>query len=171
SPDGRWIAFVSGNTLYQSTANLAPSSIWVVRADGGEPIRVTEDRPLHTSPAWLPDGRGLLYVSDQDGGRDVYFVRIGRSGAPDAAPVRLTTGLRPHTISLSADGKRLIYAVHAETANVWEVDLKPGQSVSLRDARPVTRGSQVVESFAVSPDKRWLLFDSDRNGNQDIWRM
>jgi serine/threonine-protein kinase len=171
SPDGKWIAFVSGNPLYPTLANLAPSSIWVVRAAGGEPIRLTEDRPLHTGPVWLPDSRGLLYVSDRDGGRDVYFLRLSRSGAPDGAPARLTTGLHPHTLGLSADGRRVVYGLYAETSNVGAVALQPGRSVSLRDARPVTSGSQVIEAFAISPDGRWLVFDSNRNGNQDIWRM
>jgi serine/threonine-protein kinase len=171
SPDGRHIAFVSGNLQYPTTSNIAPSSIWVVDASGGTPVRITEDRPLHVSPVWLPGGRGLLYVSDQDGGRDIYFVPLARSGAPDRAPVRLTTGLHPHTISLSSDGRRLLYSLYTETANVWAVDLQPGRSVSLRDARPLTSGSQVIEGFSVSPDKKWLAFDSNRNGNQDIWRM
>jgi Tol biopolymer transport system component/tRNA A-37 threonylcarbamoyl transferase component Bud32 len=171
SPDGTSIAFVSGNMLYPTIGNLAPSSIWVVPAQGGTPIRITDDRPLHISPAWLPDSRGLLYVSDQDGGRDVYFVRLSRSGAPEGAPSRITTGLHPHTISLSADGKRLVYGVYDETANVFAIELRPDHSVSLKGARPVTSGSQVIEAFSVSPDRRWLVFDSNRNGNQDIWRM
>jgi serine/threonine-protein kinase len=171
SPDGRWIAFVSGNPQYPNFANLAPSSIWVVRAAGGEPIRLTDDRPLHTSPVWTPDSRGLLYVSDRDGGRDIYFVRLSRSGAAAGAPVRLTTGLHPHTIGLSADGQRLVYGVYTESSNVVAIGLQPRRSVSLRDARPVTSGSQVIEAFSISPDGRWLVFDSNRNGNQDIWRM
>jgi eukaryotic-like serine/threonine-protein kinase len=171
SPDGQWIAYVSGNPAYVTVANLAPSSIWVVRAKGGTPVRITDDRPLHASPVWLPDSRSLLYISNQDGGRDVYFVRLSRSGAPAAAPVRMTTGLYPHTISVSADGRRLVYAVHTETSNIAALTLQPGRSVSLRDAKPVTSGSQQIESFAVSPDGRWLVFDSNRNGNQDIWRM
>src|SRR5204862_52172 len=31
--------------------------------------------------------------------------------------------------------------------------------------------SQVIEGIAISPDGRWLAFDSDRQGNQDIYRM
>ncbi|MGH7536344.1 MAG: protein kinase domain-containing protein, partial [Gemmatimonadales bacterium] len=171
SPDGQWIAYVSGNLLYPPVANLAPSSIWVVRASGGAPVRITEDRPLHTSPVWLPDSRGLLYVSDRDGGRDVYFIRLSRSGEPDGGPVRVTTGLHPHTISLSADGRTLVYGLYTESSNVAAVPLRPGRSVSLRDARPITSGSQVIEGFSISPDGHWLVFDSNRSGNSDIWRM
>jgi Tol biopolymer transport system component len=79
SPNGEWIAYVSGNVQYVPFVNLAPSSIWVVRSSGGTPVRVTKDRPLHTSPVWLPSswGRGLLFVSDQDG--------MPGSGPPNSA--------------------------------------------------------------------------------------
>ena len=171
SPDGKWIAYVSGNPQYPPLANLAPSSIWLVRAEGGTPVRITDDRPLHASPVWWPDSRALLYVSNQDGGRDIYFVPLSASGAPAAPATRLTTGLSPHTISLSADGRRLAYSLLTETSNVVAVTLDPRRSVSFREAKPVTTGTQQVEGFSVSPDGRWLAFDSDRNGNQDIWRM
>ena len=171
SPDGRWIAFVSGNPQYPTFANLAPSSIWVVPASGGTPVRITADRPLHTSPAWLPDSRSLLYVSDEEGGKDVYWVGLGRSGAPEGKPVRISTGLDPHGISLSGDGRKLLYSLHSETANVYRVALQPGRSVSLGDGEPVTTGSQLIESFSISPDGKWLAFDSNRGGNQDLWRM
>jgi hypothetical protein len=37
-------------------------------------------------------------------------------------------------------------------------------------AEPVTRGTQVIENFSVSPDGTWLAFDSDRAGTQQIYR-
>ena len=67
--------------------------------------------PAPHQPGVAADSRGLLYVSDQDGGQDVYFVGLARSGAPEGAPVRVTTGLHPHTISLSADGSTLVYGL------------------------------------------------------------
>jgi len=38
-------------------------------------------------------------------------------------------------------------------------------------ATQVTTGNQTVEGIAVSPDQRWLYFDSDRSGNADVYRM
>ena len=43
--------------------------------------------------------------------------------------------------------------------------------VSASEARPVTSGSQAVEGVGLSPDGKWLAFDSDRNGNQDIYKI
>ena len=113
----------------------------------------------------------LLYVSDEEGGKDVYWIGLDRSGAPAGKPVRITTGLDPHGISLSGDGRRLLYSVHSETSNIYRVALQPGRTVSLSGAQPVTTGSQLIESFSISPDGKWLAFDSNRSGNQDIWRM
>ena len=120
---------------------------------------------------WLPDSRSLLYVSDEEGGKDVYWIGLDRSGAPEGKPVRITTGLDPHGISLSSDGRRLLYSVHSETSNIYRAALQPGRTVSLSGAQPVTTGAQLIESFSISPDGKWLAFDSNRSGNQDIWRM
>jgi len=171
SPDGRWIAYASGNAEYVPAGNIAPSAIWVVRTSGGDPVRVMPDQPLHISPVWLGDSRRLLFVSNRDGGRDVYQVMLGAGGGPSGPPVRLTTGLNPHTISVSADGRRLAYAVLTETANVHRGRMRSGGALSLTELEPVTTGAQIIEGLDVTPDGRTLYFDSDRNGNADIFRM
>jgi Tol biopolymer transport system component len=38
-------------------------------------------------------------------------------------------------------------------------------------ARPVTSGNQTVEGVRVSPDGRWLVYDSDLSGNSDVYRV
>jgi Tol biopolymer transport system component len=43
--------------------------------------------------------------------------------------------------------------------------------VSVSEAQPVTAGNQTIEAVALSPDGKWLAFDSDRSGNQDIYKM
>jgi Tol biopolymer transport system component len=179
SPDGRWIALVAGNWEFTfgirpwgttvNLGNIAPSEIWLVPAAGGAPVRVTEGRALNTSPVWLPDGRGLLFVSNRDGDRDVYHVRIGDDGRVASAPSRVTAGLGAHSVALSRDGTRLVYSVFRSAANLWALPLGDGQPVDETGARPVTRGSQMIEGVSVSRDGRWLAFDTDRNGNQDVY--
>ena len=151
--------------------NIAPSSVWVIPAAGGTPVRVSDDVGLNTSPAWLPGGRSLLYVSDREGGRDIYQVALGRDGRPAGAATRLTTGLNAAQVSISANGRRLAYATFAQTANVWSLPVPTSGVALVSRAEPVTRGSQLVESFDVSPDSRWLIFDSDRGGVQQLYRM
>jgi dipeptidyl aminopeptidase/acylaminoacyl peptidase len=64
-----------------------------------------------------------------------------------------------------------VYSVFSETSNVWKMPIPSDSPVSISEARPVTTGSQVIEGFDVSPDGRWLAFDSDRSGNPDIYRV
>ena len=85
SPDGRRLACVSGNRQFvtnEEFGNHAASSVWLVPADGGAPVRVTDDEALNMSPAWLPGGGTLLYISDREGGRDLYQLRLTRAGRP-----------------------------------------------------------------------------------------
>jgi Tol biopolymer transport system component/tRNA A-37 threonylcarbamoyl transferase component Bud32 len=173
SPDGRWIAFVSNNSefVFGPIGNLAPSTIYVVPAGGGEPVAVTDSTSLNVSPVWWPKGHRLFFVSNRDGGRDIYRINLGHSGQPAGAATRLTTGLNAHTISLSAAGDRLVYSAYTQTTNIWSVAL-PVQGAALSSqAVPLTSGSQIVEQFSISRDGKWVAFDSDVSGNQDLWKM
>ena len=79
SPNGRWIACVSGNPQFvrnEEFGNIANSSVWVIPSSGGLPVRVTDDQSLNTSPAWFPQPISLLFVSNREGGRDIYQVAL-----------------------------------------------------------------------------------------------
>ena len=175
SPDGRWLALVSGNDQFAvgtvQLANKGPSAVVLVPAAGGRLVPVTNNASLNVSPVWTPDARHLLFVSNRDGARDVYAVPLGNSGLPAGKPLRLTTGLNAHSISLSADGTRLAYSVYTSQANVWAIPVPADGPVSVDRANQVTTGNQTIEEMGLSPDGRWLYFDSDRSGNADIYRM
>ena len=175
SPDGERLAFVSDNAWFiyglANLGNLAPSSISVVNAGGGEPIRITNVTHLNTSPTWTPDGRDLLFVSSLGGGRDIYEQRLTRTGRPLGEPRRLTTGSNAHTISMAADGSRLAYSVLSTRSNVWRAPVSAQRPTPFSDARAVTDENQVVEGMGVTRDGEWLVYDSNRSGNQHIFRV
>jgi serine/threonine-protein kinase len=174
SPDGRRLACVSGNRSFVTTedfGNLAASSVWLVPADGGSSVRVTDDDALNMSPAWLRGGATLLYISDREGGRDLYQLHLTRAGRPKGEAARLTTGLNAVGVSVAADGRRLAYVTFTQTSNVWSLPVPASGVTGVSGAEPVTTGAQLIESFDVSPDGRWLAFDSDRGGTPQLYRM
>jgi Tol biopolymer transport system component len=173
SPDGKWVALVSRNSGFVSSlqyGNSAVSQIFMVPIEGGTPVPVTDGTSLATSPAWLPGGRGLLFVSDLGGSRDVYYVGIS-GGKAQGSPQRVTTGLRPHSIAVSADGRRMSYNLYTNTANIWSLPIPRMGVVAASSATQVTRGNQVVEAVAVSADGRWLYYDSNRTGRAELYRI
>lgn len=181
SPNGKFIALVSGNlefvagtypwTSILNVGNAGQSSVWVMPAAGGDTVRVSEavGTTLNVAPAWLPDSRGLLYVSNRDGGRDVYRIALNEGGARVGDPQRITTGLQPHTISLSADGQQLGFSVFRLVSNIWSASV--GERTTSSEPAPVTRGVQSIEGLSLSPDGKTLAFDSDRNGKHDIYTV
>jgi TolB protein len=173
SHDGRLIAFTRSNGGFLTGAdigNIAPSSVWVIKGDGGTPVKITDDTHLNTSPVWTMNG-DVLFISNLGGARDIYRQRLNGDLSPRGAPVRITTGLNPHSISISNDGKVLAYSVFATVANIWSASATGSPNFDASAARPVTTGNQTVEYGSVSPDGKWLVYDSNVSGNQEIFRV
>jgi len=174
SPDGRWLAYVSGNRDYALgealLGNIAPSVIKLIRIEPDrrqEPISLTDGRTLAASPAWL-DRRRLAYVANPGGLRDLFMIELGRDGRPRPTGQRLTTGLNAHSVR-TAPGGRLTVAVLQQVSNIWAVPIPARGTASIAEATSVTRGNQVIEDLDVLPGGRWLAFDSNQHGNQDIY--
>lgn len=175
SPDGQRVAYVQGNveSLVWGTTlgNLAASSIWIVPATGGTPTRITDLIHHNTSPVWARDGSHVLFVSSLGGPRDIYSQRVNGKSEPVGEPDRLTTGLQPHSISISADGAVLAYSAFRTSANIWTARLNGTARLRSETFRQITSGDQTIEAVSVSKDERWLAFDSNLNGNSDIFRL
>ena len=175
STDGTRLAYVVGSWSFalgeDQLGNTETSGIRIDAVDTGAERIVTGGQWVDVSPVWTPDDRGLLFVSNRSGGRDVYRQRLSRSGAPDGDPERITSGLNAHAISLSPDGKRLAYSSLAFHANIWSLAIPRQGVASLADAQQVTFGSEKTEKLVVSRDGEWLAFDSDRSGSTDVWKV
>ena len=150
--------------------NASPSRVVSVRVSDGRVVPLTDSLSPNLSPVWSPDGRWLYYVSNRYGPRDI-FAQAMSGGAPRGPALRLTTGLNAHTISLSADGRRIAYAGLAIESNAWSIAVPAHLPGSASSAVQLTHGSQFVEAAMLSRDGRWLYYDSDLSGNMDLYRM
>ena len=93
SPDGRRIAYASRaeRSLRACFGSCTPGGeIYVVLADGTEPVRLTTSAATDRSPAWAPDGRNIAFVSDRsDRAAEEYEIWV--VGADGTGLRRLTT--------------------------------------------------------------------------------
>jgi Tol biopolymer transport system component len=76
SPSGTQIAFTSNRD--------GNYEIYVMNADGSNPRNITSHPARDDHPAWHPDGR-LLFVSDRDGGSDLYLTASPQSKKPEGS--------------------------------------------------------------------------------------
>ncbi len=175
SRSGRWIACATETALYTipgaTLGNTSAGTLVLFPASGGTAMRIGDSTSLNESPAWGPRDDELYFVSDRQNTRDIYVLPLDRSGHAGTVQ-RLTSGVSAHTIAVAAAGGRVAYSAYTTSSNLWSVELPAaGGTRSMREAVAVTRGNQTVESMSVSRDGRWLLFDSDRSGTADIYRM
>ena len=111
SPDGTRVAFASFRD--------GDREIYVMDADGGNPVNLTRHDAYDSAPAWSPDGRRIAFESERDGGVPHIFVM----NADGSGVEQLTQEPRaPFAVSpaWSPDGSS-IACVSGEGADVWGI--------------------------------------------------
>jgi Tol biopolymer transport system component/DNA-binding SARP family transcriptional activator len=171
SPDGRWIACVSGNLVALQAGplfgNEAPSAIVLFAAGGGGAVDVTGAEFQHRSPAWSHDGRYLWMLSNRDGASgEAYAIRVS-GGKPGRDFVRV--GLTAESIGLSSG--RIVYSVPVRRANIWSVAVPGDSMLTVGDSKRITSGTALIELVTASTGSPWLVYDSNISGNADIYRI
>lgn len=165
SRDGRRVLVV-----VEAGSGVTTSTILSLKRDGTDAIRLTDSRSHNRNPIENPMGGGLYFISDRDGTPNLWYIGLKESGRPRGDPVRLTVGAEMGAFSVSADGRKVVYAGQNDRSNLWAVPLRP-EPATFEQARSLTSENHLIELLDLSPDGQWLLFDSFKGGNSDIWRI
>ena len=138
--------------------------IWDLRRQTLTPL--SSDPDLDGLPIWTPDGQRIVWASQLGGGPlNLYWQRADGTGAIE----RLTespNGHRPN--SITPDGKHLVFSVGGGGNGV-------GQNISMmslegeREVTPLLRGKSDEQNGDVSPDGRWLAYESDESGQFEVY--
>ena len=161
SPDGKRLAF--------SLTGAQGDDIWVKDLDRDAPVRLTFLGGQNRSPVWTPDGRNIVFQSFNPAAPGLYWIRSDGSGEPQ----RLTDGqLRERPYSFSPDGTLLAFDQYGSQGfyNIFTapVEGNPGHT-TLGKAKPLL-GTQFLEVYpAISPDGRWLAYQSNEAGTYEVY--
>lgn len=79
SPDGTKIAFTRDPA--EEGRSVGPGDIFVMGADGSDPINLTNHGADDTWPSWSPDGSRIAFASDRTGDFEVFVMQADGSAA------------------------------------------------------------------------------------------
>jgi Tol biopolymer transport system component len=92
SPDGAKIAYLTP-IIMQKDPPLPRNELWVIPAAGGDPVKVSGDRPeLIRSSVWSPDGKMIAYLRHYPSTKptsEVWIVPLSAEGKPVGESVRI----------------------------------------------------------------------------------
>ena len=158
SPDGTQVAVdVRG----------AEGDIWVWHVARETLTRLTFDPGQDRFPLWSPDGRRIAFSSQRDGSGGVPFWQAADGTGQAERLAESSRQLFP--TSFSPDGTRLL--VYGATAEGQDADDNIG-IVSLgaeSQVSPLVQTTFNERNGEVSPDGRWLAYESDESGQNEIY--
>jgi TolB protein len=174
SPDGKRLAFVS--TLYHERfhifiGNFDNGTLTNVQRITGE-TRTSLPRFYYSefdheiSPAWSPDGKELIFVSNHG---HVYgtggFWRMKADPGAQAREIHYEETAWKARPDFSPDGKRIVYASYLgqQWHQLWLIPSQGG------DAFPISYGDFDNTNPRWSPDGTKIVFISNRSGNTSLW--
>lgn len=164
SPDGKWIAYVSRQSL-----NF---DIWIRSTSGGRPRQITKHKADDYYPTWGPKSKSIIFVSQRsDAAGDIWRVRLRKvknTLFPKGKPERLTNyiGMDGYP-TVSPDGKKIAWVSdRSGREEIWFHNDNTGKIAQL-----TFRGATHP---CWSPNIELIAFTSFRaeaGNNGDIWIM
>jgi len=155
SPDGARVALAIGDQ---------ENDIWVLDLARETLTRVTTDPGLDASPVWTHDSSRIIFSSQAGGAAFGSIFWQAANGTGAAEP--LTDNLKHQQPSaVSPDGTRLVFSEGAPTTGIDVMMLTLGKD---RSGQPLVRTPFVERNGEISPDGRWLAYESNESGQFQI---
>jgi Tol biopolymer transport system component len=131
SPDGRHVVF----DKLQSSDGVA-RDLFVVRTDAPGVRALISSASDDFGPLWLPDGSGVLFVSDRTAEPSIWSVAVDADGTGVAEPTLLHRNVgrvRPNGIA----GGSLFYTLQVGLVDVFRATLDASREPAVADIAPI----------------------------------
>ena len=138
-------------------------ALWVHDLERDITTKLTHSEGISGAPKWMPDGRRIVFTSDRAGkGWDLFLMAADGSGEPVLV---YDSDAYSWPTAVTSDGRFVIFdkISRANQQDILMLDLE-SRTVD------VVAGSRFWEgNGAVSPDDRWLAYESDETGRKEVY--
>ena len=156
---------VGHEVVYASADGEDGFHLWLMRADGTEPVQLTDGDGVEATAAWSPDGTLVAFAAsdDPEGEFDLWLINDDK-GLRQLTDTDDRSEVSP---SWSPDAERLVYSENTlddegAAIRILEVDDPDGGAVTV-----VNRGDW--PSWA--PDGRSILYTGDAGGGVGVGQL
>ena len=170
SPDGKRVA-VSG--LTSTSSGYGSREIWVQDIDHGTMTRLTRNTAStwNDQPAWSPDGARVAFYTSYGSNTSILIKTVDGGGpAQQLVPGGTVAPVAP---CWSTDSRYLAYHtldMGATTRNLWYVPIATeGSSLTAGIPVPIDHSTAQKTLPQISPDGRYLAYQSDETGRWEIY--
>jgi eukaryotic-like serine/threonine-protein kinase len=165
--DYRWLVASAvspdATRLAAAVADGTRTDLWVASLDSGAATRLTHDG-INGAPVWAPDGRSLFFAKRVNGSYEIWT----RDADAASAPTRvLAADGHAVPLSSSASGHGLLFSqATAESGlDIWMMPAAGGSP------RPLVRTAFDETAAVLSPDGRFVAYQSNESGRWDVHLM
>ncbi|MDM7920717.1 MAG: protein kinase [Pyrinomonadaceae bacterium] len=163
TPDGRYIIY--------NLQKDRRSRIWRARADGSNPVALTEDNAdlADFSPQVTADGRFVIFQRRASGDERFRLMKVPIEGGP-AELFYEDADRGVFNPRISPDGKKIAFVSYdlATFAKQLNIGALNGSTLEKLTA---TIEHSLINGFTWSPDSKDLTILTNRNGAMNLWRQ
>jgi len=153
SPDGQRLAL----SIWEQGRD-----VWVYDLARGSLTRVTSGPAAEFMPLWTRDGRRLAFISE----KPIFDLFLKAADGTGAEEMVLASPFDKYPQSFTPDGRTLVFA---------EISIETGSDVLMlplegeRKPVPVANTRFDEEAPQLSPDGRWLAYQSNESGRNEVY--
>lgn len=175
SPDGKWIAYWTGEPMFDQ------SQLYAIPSRGGEATDLCPTCYSAKNELWSSDGTALLYsgavlgTNGQTGPVDWWVLPI-EQGHPRQAPIRTfalsrlgAAGIEGKAKPEAWDGNRIYFSVSGPTSGIWKIAIANRTFQITGDPTQVTRGGESYGALSVGGPG--TLYYSVLHKRSDVWAL
>jgi dipeptidyl aminopeptidase/acylaminoacyl peptidase len=155
SPDGTKVAFVSDRSgkAFDESRN---TDVWVISADGGQPIKISDHEESDESPRWSPDGKTIAFIG-QIHERDHPKIWLAPStGGGVSTLAAKDLDLIPTALKWAEQGRALYFETGVKGEyHLFRVDL------ASKAVKQVTTGARAVRGVDIDDRNQRMVFTSN----------